>query len=173
MAPPLKLKAKTAKTTKSKKPTAAELVEHELARLLARLSRPGADRWEQDTARVRHLLSLDADAVMRRLVSKQDEAVGLFSRLRTREGMVDLCKSGFTSITFSELVRLDPAEQQAVQAFHHVLHELRWYVSYTEDMPSTVKSTVTLFVARLDDLHRALNAAIGPPGAKGHRVIDL
>lgn len=171
MAPRLKLKAKS--SAKAKKPSAAELVELELARLLARLSRPGADRWERDTARVRHLLSLDADAVMKRLASKQDEAVGLFSRLRTREGMVDLCRSGFTSITFSELVRLDPQEQQAVQAFHHVLHELRWYVTYTEDMPSTVKSTVTLYVVKLDELHRLLNAAIGAPEAKGHRVIDL
>lgn len=167
MAPRLKLKAKT------KKPTAAELVERELARLLARLSKPAADRWEADTAKVRHLLSLDADAVMKRLVSKQDEAVGLFSRLRTREGMVELCRSGFTTITFSELVRLDPGEQAAVEAFHHVLNELRWYVRYTEDMPSTVKSTVTLYVARLDELHHLLNAAIGPPDAKGHRVVDV
>lgn len=167
----MKLKARS-KSKKAARPTAAERVELELARLLARLSKPGADRWERDTARVRHLLSLDADAVMKRLGSKQDEAVGLFSRLRTREGMVDLCRSGFTTITFSELVRLEPKEQQAVQAFHHVLHELRWYVTYTEDMPSTVKSTVTLYVAKLDELHHQLNAAIGPPEAKGHRVID-
>lgn len=168
MAPRLKLKAKT----RSKKPSAAELVEHELARLLARLAKPGTDRWETDTARVRHLLSLDADAVMRRLAAKQDEAVGLFSRLRTREGMIELCRSGFTTITFSELVRLDPAEQQAVEAFHQVLNELRWYVRYTEDMPSTVKTTVTLYVTKLDGLHRELNAIIGPPEAKGHRVVD-
>lgn len=169
MAPRLPSKAKV----KPKRPGAAELVERELARLLARLSKPAADRWEADTTRVRHLLSLDADAVMKRLVSKQDEAVGLFSRLRTREGMVELCRSGFTTITFSELVRLDPGEQAAVEAFHHVLSELRWYVRYTEDMPSTVKSTVTLYVARLDELHRLLNAAIGPPDAKGHRVVDV
>lgn len=168
MAPRLKLKAKPS----AKKPTAAELVEKELARLLARLSKPAADRWEADTARVRHLLSLDADAVMRRLSSKQDEAVGLFSRLRTREGMIELCRSGFTTITFSELVRLDPDEQLAVEGFHQVLNELRWYVRYTEDMPSTVKATVTLYVTRLDELHRRLNAMIGPPEAKGARVVN-
>lgn len=169
MGPVRKLKAKS----KPRKPSPAELVELELARLLARLSKPGADRWEADTAKVRHLLSLDADAVMKRLVAKQDEAVGLFSRLRTREGMVELCRSGFTTITFSELVRLDPVEQEAVEAFHSVLQELRWYVRYTEDMPSTVKSTVTLYVARLDELHHKLNATIGPPEAKGHRVVDV
>ncbi|MDP3571296.1 MAG: hypothetical protein Q8S42_11765, partial [Archangium sp.] len=100
-----------AKPKPKKKPAEKNLGERELARLLTRLSKPGADRWEADTARVRHLLSMDADSVMKRLASKQDEAVGLFSRLRTRDGMVELCRSGFTSITFSELVRLDPAEQ--------------------------------------------------------------
>lgn len=164
--------AKSKPRSRTRKPTPLELAEQELARLLARLTRPGADRWEKDTARVRHLLSLDADTVMKRLLAKQDEAVGLFSRLRTREGMVDLCRSGFTSITFSELVRLEPSEQQAVQAFHHVLHELRWYVSYTEDMPSTVKSTVTQYVRRLEELHHLLNAQLGPPEAGGSRVIN-
>src|SRR3954462_3371008 len=108
-----------AKAKPKKKPAGKNLVERELDRLLARLSKPGADRWEADTARVRHLLSLDANAVMKRLASKQDEAVGLFSRLRTRDGMIELCRSGYTTITFSELVRLDPGEQQAVEAFHH------------------------------------------------------
>jgi hypothetical protein len=168
MAPRLKLKA----AARTKKPSASELVEKELARLLSRLSKPAADRWEADTARVRHLLSLDADAVMKRLLSKQDEAVGLFSRLRTREGMIELCRSSYTTITFSEMVRLDPEEQLAVEGFHQVLNELRWYVRYTEDMPSTVRSTVTLYVTQLDELHRRLNAMIGPPEAKGARVVN-
>ncbi|HEY1087281.1 MAG TPA: hypothetical protein VGE37_06280 [Archangium sp.] len=162
-----------AKKPKAKKKVATtEFVEHELSKLLARLSKPGVDRWERDTARVRHLLSQDAAEVMRKLQSKQDEAVGLFSRLRTREGMIDLCKSLYTSVTFSELVRLEPEEQQAVHAFHHVLHDLRWYVTYTEDMPSTVKSTVTLYVSRLEDLHRQLSGVIGPPEAKGARIVE-
>jgi hypothetical protein len=161
-----------AKKKKTSKVPSTEFVEHELSKLLARLSKPGVDRWERDTSRVRHLISQDAAEVLRKLQSKQDEAVGLFSRLRTREGMIDLCKSLYTGITFGELVRLEPSEQEAVHAFHHVLHELRWYVTYTEDMPSTVKSTVTLYVSRLEDLHRQLNSVIGPPEAKGARIIE-
>jgi len=154
---------------RAKKPTP----EAELSKLLARLSKPGVDRWEAETAKVRHLLSLDADQVMRRIEAKQDEAVGLFSRLRTREGMIDLCRSVFTTVTFSDLARLTPKEQRAVHDFHDLLHQLRWYVSYTEDMPSTVKTTVSQYVRRLDELHHLLNAAIGPPEAKGHPVIDV
>lgn len=152
-----------------KKPRAAEA---ELSKLLARLSQPGVDRWEADTARVRHLLALDAARVLRRLTAKQDEAVSLFSRLRSREALVELCRADFTSAGFGDLARLDPVEQTAVQQFHDVLHELRWYVSYTEDMPSAVKSTVAQYVRRLDELHHTLNATLGPPEAKGHRVVQ-
>ena len=53
-----------------------------------------------------------------------------------------------------------------------MLGELRWYVRYTEDMPSTVRSTVTMYVTQLDELHHRLNAMIGPPEAKGARVVN-
>lgn len=146
--------------------------ESDLSKLIARLSKPGVERWEADSARVRHLLSLDAARVMRRLTAKQDEAVSLFSRLRTREALIELCRSDFTTAQFTDLARLDPKEQTAVQQFHDVLHELRWYVSYTEDMPSSVKSTVAQYVRRLDELHHLINVTLGPPEAQGHRVVQ-
>lgn len=148
------------------------LAEDELSRLLARLSRPGLDRWERDTARVRHLLALDAEAVVQRLESKHDQAIGLFSRLRTRDGLVELCRSHFASVSFSDLARLAPDEQQAVQAFHAQLDDLRWYVRSTEDMPSTVRSTVALLLTRLVERHRELTAVIGPAAARGIRVVQ-
>lgn len=157
---------------KKKKAQPTDATERELQRLIARLSKPGVDRWEADSARVRHLISLDAARVMRRLTSKQEEAVSLFSRLRTREALIELCRSDFTSAGFGDLARLDPAEQTAVQQFHDVLHELRWYVSYTEDMPSTVKSTVAQYVRRLDERHHVINATLGPPEAQGLRVVQ-
>lgn len=131
-----------------------------------------APRSTAESTRVRHLLSLDAERVMKRLAAKQDEAVGLFSRLRTREALIELCRADFTSAPFAELAKLEPKEQAASAAFHEVLHELRWYVSYTEDMPSTVKLTVSQYVRRLDELHHALRVTLGPPEALGHRVID-
>jgi hypothetical protein len=157
---------------KKKKADHLDQVEAELKKLLIRLSKPGVDRWEADTAKVRHLISLDAARIMKRIESKQDEAVGLFSRLRTREGMIELCRSAFSSVTFSELARLNPPEQAATFDFHELLDAMRWYVSYTEDMPSTVKTTVSQYVRRLEELHRALVVRIGPPGAGGHPVID-
>jgi hypothetical protein len=161
-----------AKKPPAKKAPHVDAVEAELKKLLTRLSKPGVDRWEADTAKVRHLIALDAAGVMKRIDAKQDEAVGLFSRLRTREGLIELCRSSFSSVTFSELARLDPREQTVTFAFHEVLDQLRWYVAYTEDMPSTVKSSVSQYVRILGERHRDLVARIGPPDAGGHPVIE-
>ena len=89
-----------------------------------------------------------------------------------REGLIELCRSDFTSAPFAELAKLEPKEQASTAAFHDLLHELRWYVSYTEDMPSTVKLTVAQYVRRLEELHHLLRVTLGPPEALGHRVID-
>lgn len=160
-----------ARATRKKKKPAVEAVEADLAKLINRLSKPGLDKWEADTARVRHLITLDALRLMKRVDTRQEEAVGLFSRLRTRDGLIDLCRTSFGSVTFTELARLNPPEQSAVFAFHDVVDALRWYVSFTEDMPSTVKSTVSQYVRKLEERHRDLVAHLGPPGS-GDRVLE-
>ncbi len=134
----------------------------------AKKPRPGSG----EAARVRHLLALDADNVVRRLETKQDEMVALFSRHRSREPMLLVLKSWFTTITFPELALLEPREQKAVNAFHAALEELRWYVHYTEDMPSTVRTTLALQARRLVELRHALTTAIGSADDDGHPVVD-
>ncbi len=122
--------------------------------------------------RVRHLLALDAERVMARLSKRQGEVVKLFSRLRDREPLLAMVDSWFGSATFTELATLEPFEQAAAHAFHDVLDELRWYLTYTEDMPLTVQSTLDQFARRLDEAHRALVAQLGPSGAQGAPVVD-
>jgi hypothetical protein len=121
---------------------------------------------------VRHLLALDAQAVLARLDTKQDEMVALFSRHRSREPLLTVLRSHYTTITFPLLAVLEPHEQRAVHAFHQALDELRWYVHYTEDMPSTVRTTLALQARRLAELGRELFAVIGGPDAEGAPVVD-
>ena len=66
---------------------------------------------------------------------------------------------------------LDAAEQKAVNAFYESLDGLRWYLHYTEDMPSTVQLRLTQLLRALEDEHRLLTAAIGHPDAEGARVV--
>ena len=121
---------------------------------------------------IRHQLALDAANVVTRIVSRQHEMVGLFSRLRDRSPMLEAIRSSFLTITFSDLAELAPIEQKAVNAFYELLDELRWYLQYTEDMPTQVLQKVAIYVGRLETGHRQLVAAIGPPTADGVAVVE-
>ncbi len=121
---------------------------------------------------VRHLLALDAANVVQRLLARQHEMVALFSRKRDRTPMMEAVRSVFLTITFGELALLSPAEQKAVGLFYEMLDELRWYLQYTEDMPTQVLTKVALYVGRLETSHRDLVAAIGPPTADGVAVVE-
>ena len=54
-------------------------------------------------------------------------------------------------------------EVEVVHAFYERLDELRWYFTYTEDMPSTVQQTFTALHRRLEEAYRLLVVALGPP----------
>lgn len=124
------------------------------------------------TARIRHLIALDAANVMRRLLARHQEMVALFSRLRDRNPMLETVKSWFLTISFADLSILSPSEQGAVNAFYMKLDELRWYLQYTEDMPNQVQLRVAQHVLALELAHRKLSAVIGPPDAEGAPVVD-
>ncbi len=122
--------------------------------------------------RVRHLIAVDAAAVMKRLAARQTEMVRLFSRLRDRSPLLEVVSSWFSSITFSELAAIEPHEQKAVNAFYELLSDLRWYLQYTEDMPLQVQQRVVKFAQELRVAHRALTEVIGPAEAEGAEVIE-
>ncbi len=127
---------------------------------------------DERAPQVRHLLAIDAANVIQRLVSRQHEMVALFSRRRDRTPMTEAVRSWFLTINFAELVVLPAAEQKAVSLFYELLDELRWYLHYTEDMPTQVQTKVGIYVGRLEASHRQLVAAIGPPSADGVAVVE-
>ncbi len=124
-----------------------------------------ARRKKQDEtpARVRNLIALDAALIMRRLEARRDEMFVLFSRLRSREPMLTTIATRFTSATFHDLVHLPEGDQAVVHGFYERLDEMRWYFTYTEDMPSTVQQTFTALHRRLEEAYRHLVVALGPP----------
>jgi hypothetical protein len=125
-----------------------------------------------DRARaIRHLISVDASNVLERVAGRQDEMVGLFSRLRERGPLVGVLRSWFCSVTFSELAQLAPVEQLAINRFYEQLDSLRWYLQHTEDMPTLLQSRLTGLLRSLRASHRALTAAIGSPDGTGDPLV--
>src|SRR4051812_19933599 len=123
-------------------------------------------RHSDSAARIRHLIALDASNVMRRLAARREQMVSLFSRLRDREPMLSTVHSWFETVEFNALLSLSPEEQRAVNDFHHVLGELRWYLRYTEDMPSTVRTIVTQHTRALAAEYAKLISVLGEIAAE-------
>jgi hypothetical protein len=136
--------------------------------MASRRKTPSADAAK----RVRHLISLDAFNLIGRLRTRRAEMVALFSRLRNRAPLLEAVRTWFDSVTFAELARLQPLEQQAISRFYEVHGELSWYLRYTEDMPLQIQLRLDEFWRRLEASHRRLTAAIGPPDAEGAPVVD-
>jgi hypothetical protein len=109
---------------------------------------------------------------MARLTAKADEMVSLFSRTRDRLPMRTVLASWFESVTFPELTNLDPREQRAAIEFYERVADLRWYVTYTEDMPGQIRASVSHFQGHLESAFRTLIATLGPPEAEGVPVVQ-
>ena len=118
---------------------------------------------DEATLRVRNLISLDAANIMRRLEARRSEMFALFSRLRSREPMLSTLATRYASATFHDLVHLPVREQSVVDHFYECLDALRWYFTYTEDMPSTAQQTFNTLHRRLEEAHRKLVATLGHP----------
>jgi hypothetical protein len=118
---------------------------------------------DETTLRVRNLIAQDAANIMRRLEARRDEMFALFSRLRSREPMLTTIATRFTSATFHDLVHLEVREQAVVNHYYEALDALRWYFTYTEDMPSTAAQTFTTLHRRLEESYAKLLATLGPP----------
>lgn len=118
---------------------------------------------DETADRIRNLIALDATNVMRRLEARRGEMFSLFSRLRTREPLLGPLSTRYASATFQELLHLPMPEQSVVNHFYESLDALRWYFTYTEDMPGTVQQTFVTLHRHLEEAHHRLVATLGPP----------
>jgi hypothetical protein len=118
---------------------------------------------DEVSARVRNLVALDAANIMRRLDTRRSEMFVLFSRLRSREPMLSTLSTRYSSATFNDLLHLPVREQSVVDHFYECLDALRWYFTYTEDMPSTAQQTFSTLHRRLEEAHRKLVTTLGLP----------
>jgi hypothetical protein len=118
---------------------------------------------DEATVRVRNLIALDAANIMRRLEARRGEMFALFSRLRSREPMLSTLATRYASATFHDLVHLPVHEQSVVDHFYECVDALRWYFTYTEDMPSTAQQTFVTLHRRIEEAHRKLVATLGHP----------
>jgi len=128
-------------------------------------------RRSPEFERVRNLVALDAAAVMARVEAHRDEMITLFSRHRDREPLLTPLRSLRSGAGFDDLSHLEPPQQTAVVGFYEELAALRWYFTYTDDMPGTAQRVFEQRHHRLCEAYARMVSALGAaaPSAPGKR----
>lgn len=136
---------------------------------------PRRRKTKADEARERivHLIAMDATNVVRRLRERREEMVTLFSRLRTREPLLETVHSHFLGVRFEELAQLEVPAQVAVNGFYESLESLRWYLRYTEDMPLMVRKAVVQHQGRLELAFAHLVEVLGAAASGSGPVVEV
>lgn len=129
-----------------------------------------SSRAERD--RVRHLLALDATAVMRRLADRREEMVKIFAHQRDRHALIEPLRSTFDTVRFSDLAILSIPEQRVVHDFHEALDDLRWYLQYTVDMPGTLEQRLHHYLRTLATAFEKLAHKLGTIPSE-HLDVDM
>lgn len=95
---------------------------------------PESERAE----RVRKLLALEISRIVEDLDVRRDFLLDVWSVHRKREPFLDAVYSRWTTLGFPLLAELRTDEVAVVDAFYRELDEFRLYISYTQDMPTTL-----------------------------------
>ena len=104
---------------------------------------------EEKLARLVSLLKLEIDRILFDIDFRKDVLFKLWSKERVREPLLRVLHSRFFDLDFDSLMLLPKSLCKNADEFYKLLDELIFYVSYTEDMPHTMKTKFELYVKEL------------------------
>lgn len=118
-----------------------------------------------DSLRMLVILKNDSRRLFERIKHRKNEYLTILSLKRTREHFKDIFASIYPTITISQLSLLSEDVLMALDEFYGKTEHLKWYLNHSEDMPATMKDSVTLQVREIESkyelLRLYLNAEIG------------
>ncbi|MCX6112909.1 MAG: hypothetical protein NTY22_06495 [Proteobacteria bacterium] len=104
---------------------------------------------EEKFDRLVSLLKLEIDRILFDVEFRKDMLFRLWSKERTREPLLRALHSRFFDLNFDSLMLLPTPLLKEVDSFYRTLDELIFYVSYTEDMPHTMKTNFDMHIKEL------------------------
>ncbi len=110
--------------------------------------------------RVVLLLKIDAENVFNRLNERLDDSMRVFSQKRTREHFSELFVTRYFGVSLADLSFCTEDVIIALDNFYKTVDEMRWYLSVTEDMPSTVNDKARYFFRELTKQYDTLKLYI-------------
>ena len=96
------------------------------------------------------LVQQDLQEVIRRLNSRMEEALRIFSQKRSREHFKDLFFNRYKIFSVSVLSDLNADTYSMIVSIYEEIDSLYWYLMSTEDMPSQVETNVLLYIKKMN-----------------------
>lgn len=114
--------------------------------------------------RLRKLLALEISRIVEDLDVRRDFLLDVWSVHRKREPFLETVHSRWTTVGFPLMAELGTEEVAIVDTFYRELDEFRLYISFTQDMPTTLGERYDWFLERLTAYgHLAIEALGGAP----------
>lgn len=114
--------------------------------------------------RLRSLVALEIARIVDDLELRRDFLLRMWSKHRDRRPFLDTVFNRWKTVGFPDLAELEPAEVATVDMFFRKIDEFRLYVSYTQDMPTTLGERYDFMVPRLRAWgEQAIDALGGAP----------
>lgn len=88
--------------------------------------------------RIRKLLALEISRIVEDLDMRRDFLIQMWSAHRKREPFLDTVHSRWNTLDFPMLAELETDEVVVVETFYRELEDFRLYMSFTQDMPTTL-----------------------------------
>lgn len=94
-------------------------------------------------------MALEIARIVDDLELRRDFLLRMWSKHRDRRPFLDTVFNRYKTVGFPDLVDLDPEAVAAADQFFRKVDEFRLYVSYTQDMPTTMGERYDFMVPRL------------------------
>lgn len=118
---------------------------------------PDAERAE----RVRKLLALEISRIVEDLDARRDFLIDMWSLHRKREPFLETVFSRWDTLGFPMLAELTTEEVAVVDAFYREIDEFRLYISFTQDMPTTLADRYDWICQRITAYGELATEALG------------
>ncbi len=108
-------------------------------------------KLDDNALRILIILKLDAQGLYERIKEREREYVGVFAQKRTREHFPAVFKTRYDGTSLNDLKHCSEDVIIALDKFHRIVDEMRWYLMITEDMPGTVTDKLIVLISRLQE----------------------
>ena len=133
-------------------------------------------KLDNNSLRILIILKLDAQGLYDRIKKREREYIGVFAQKRTREHFPAVFKTRYDGTSLNDLKHCSEDVIIALDKFHRIVDEMRWYLMVTEDMPGTVTDKLLVMINNLEEQYEMLmlliDAELGVSGKREDFIID-